>query len=582
MRKTKIVCTIGPASYSKEVFTELVKSGLDVARLNFSHGDHESHQKRIDMIKEVRKELNKPVAILLDTKGPEIRLCEVEENTVLKDGEKFVLTTKELVGNSEIATITYKGLYKDVDKGSKILIDDGLVGLEVEKVDGEDIITRVVFGGEIKTNKGVNAPGVKVKLPAITQKDKDDILFGIKNNIDFIAASFIRKAEDVLEIRKILEDNGVGDIGIISKIENQEGYDNLEKIIKVSDGIMVARGDLGVEIPIEEVPVAQKKMIKMCNEQGKPVITATQMLDSMIRNPSPTRAEATDVANAIHDGTDAIMLSGETAAGKYPVKSVQMMDRLARRTESNLDYNKLLEQFEKFPYHDNVTYAVSRATVETAHNLNAKAIVIPTSSGFTAYKVAMHHPKCMIIASTTKEKIRRKLALVRGVKTIMSNKARSTDELFDSIEENIKKEGLLKDGDLVVYTAGVPVGVAGATNLMKVSVVGNVILNGVGIGNGKYKGTLKVIKNLKDAETKIEQGDVIYADYLDEEYAKYIKVAGAIITKEAGYTSYAAIAGISLNIPVIVGVKEADKILNDGTTIIVDANLGIAHNNENL
>ncbi len=582
MRKTKIVATIGPSSYEKGVFTELVKAGVNVARLNFSHGDHESHRQRMDMIKEVRQELNIPVAILLDTKGPEIRLREVEEGTVLEKGTEFILTSRELVGNASMASITYTKLYKDVEIGDVILIDDGLVGLKVKEVRGEDIVTNVEYGGPIKTKKGVNAPGIKVKLPAVTEKDKADIIFGIEHDIDFIAASFIRKADDVLEIRKILEENGGNGIQIISKIENQEGYDNLEKIIKVSDGIMVARGDLGVEIPIEEVPVAQKKMISMCNEQGKPVITATQMLDSMIRNPSPTRAEATDVANAIHDGTDAIMLSGETAAGKYPVKAVKTMDRIARRTENSLDYNKLLEQSEEYPYHDNVTYAVSRATVETAHNLNAKAIITPTSSGFTAYKVAMHHPKCIIIAATVSEKVRRKLSLVRGVYAVMSPKATSTDELFDFIENTVIDNGILKEGDLAVFTAGIPVGVAGATNLMKVHVIGNVILKGVGIGSKKYTGTLKIINNLEEAKTKVHPGDVIYADYLDEDFGPHINKAGAIITREAGYTSFGAVAGITLGVPAVVGVKKATTVLREGQEITVDAKLGLVHNSSDI
>ncbi len=582
MRKTKIVATIGPASYDKQVFIELVRAGVNVARLNFSHGDHESHKERMEMIKEVREELNIPVAILLDTKGPEIRLREIEENTVLEQGHEFVLTSRELVGNSSIASITYEGLYKDVEEGDTILIDDGLVGLKVKHVKDKDIITNVEFGGPIKTKKGVNAPGIKVKLPAVTQKDKSDIIFGIDNDIDFIAASFIRKAADVLEIRKILEENGGEDIKIISKIENQEGYDNLEEIISVSDGIMVARGDLGVEIPIEEVPVAQKKMIGMCNEQGKPVITATQMLDSMIRNPSPTRAEATDVANAIHDGTDAIMLSGETAAGKYPIKAVQTMDRIARRTEKSLDYNKLLEQSEEYGYHDNVTYGVSRATVETAHNLNAKAIITPTSSGFTAYKVAMHHPKCIIIAATPNERVRRRLSLVRGVYAVRSPKVTNTDELFESIEKTVKDYGLLKDGDLTVFTAGVPVGVAGATNLMKVHVMGNVILKGVGIGSSKYTGTLKMINSLEEARNKIKEGDVIYADFLDEDFGPHINKVGAIITREAGYTSFGAVAGITLGVPAVVGVNKATTVLKEGQQITVDAKLGLVHNSDDI
>ncbi|EGT5258616.1 pyruvate kinase, partial [Clostridioides difficile] len=383
VKKTKIVCTLGPASQSEEVLTQLMQNGLNVCRFNFSHGSHEEHKERIDMAKKVREKLNKPVAILLDTKGPEIRTGNFEDPEVfLEEGQKFTITMKDIMGTKEMCTVSYKGLAEDVKSGDSILIDDGLVGLRVKEINGEDIVCVVENSGIVKNHKGVNVPGVKINLPAITPKDISDIEFGISQGIDYIAASFVRKASDVLAIREVLENNNATDIQIISKIENQEGVENLDEILKVSDGIMVARGDLGVEIPTEEMPIVQKMMIKKCNELAKPVVTATQMLDSMIRNPRPTRAEVTDVANAIYDGTDAIMLSGETAAGKYPVEAVKMMATIAKRTEETLDYDRLLK--ENGTNNVTVTDAISHATCTTAVDLNASAIITSTSSGYTA------------------------------------------------------------------------------------------------------------------------------------------------------------------------------------------------------
>lgn len=431
MKKTKIVCTIGPASEKKEIFMELVKNGLNVARMNFSHGDHAEHLARFDLVKEVREELNTPVSILLDTKGPEIRTGKFSVPVVdLVEGQEFTLTTDDYLGDQNKCQISYEGLPKDVKPGNMILIDDGLVGLEVIEVKGNDIITKVLNGGPVKNHKGVNVPGVSINLPAITPKDESDIKFGIENGIDFIAASFIRKAADVLEIRKILEDNNAHDVHIISKIENQEGLDNLDEILEVSDGLMVARGDLGVEIPTEQVPLAQKLMIKRCNEVGKPVITATQMLDSMIRNPRPTRAETTDVANAIFDGTDAIMLSGETAAGKYPVEAVKTMATIAQAAEGSLDYERVLKSVQASKSDDSVTYAVSHATVNTAMDLKASAIITATASGFTARKISRFRPCAPVIAATSSDKVRRKMNLVWGVETVKIDTATSTDEIF--------------------------------------------------------------------------------------------------------------------------------------------------------
>lgn len=447
MKKTKIVCTIGPASENEHIFEKLVSNGLNVARLNFSHGTHEEHKKRIDIIKTVREKLDIPVAIMLDTKGPEIRTGDFENGIAeLVEGQDFTITTRDIIGNSSICSITYKGLPKDVNAGDSILIDDGLIELKVVEITNEtDIKCTVINPGPVKNHKGVNVPGIKINLPAITQKDMDDILFGIENDIDFIAASFIRKASDVIEIRKILEENKANDIQIISKIENQEGVDNIEEIIQVSDGIMVARGDLGVEIPTEEIPLVQKTIIKKCNEVGKPVITATQMLDSMMRNPRPTRAEVTDVANAIFDGTDAIMLSGETAAGKYPIDAVKTMANIALRTEHSLDYKEMLRN-KSIGKDITVTNAISHATCSTAEDLGAAAIVTATSSGYTARAVSKFRPCAPIVAVTPRKDVMRKLMLVWGVYAIHTKGVGSTDEVIDSSVKGAIEKGYIKQG----------------------------------------------------------------------------------------------------------------------------------------
>ena len=466
IKRTKIVCTLGPASEKEEVLRELIKSGLNVCRMNFSHGSHEEHKGRMDLVKKLREELNMPTAILLDTKGPEIRTGKFDAPEVLlEEGQTFTITMKDVMGNKEMCTVSYKGLANDVKAGDTILIDDGLVGLTVKEVNGDDIVCEVQNSGIVKNHKGVNVPGVKVNLPAITEKDRSDIEFGIEQGIDFIAASFVRKVSDVLAIREILEANNATHIKIISKIENQEGVDNLDEIIEVSDGIMVARGDLGVEIPTEEIPVVQKLMIKKCNEAGKPVITATQMLDSMIRNPRPTRAEVTDVANAIYDGTDAIMLSGETAAGKYPVEAVKTMARIAKRAEETVKYNKALKN--KANQAKNVTDAISYATCTTAMDLNAKAILSSTSSGHTARMVSKFRPDCPIIATTNNEGVRRQLSLTWGVHPVMTQDCQNTDQIIESSIEAAKAANYLNTNDLVVITAGA----GGTTNLIKVETV---------------------------------------------------------------------------------------------------------------
>lgn len=577
MKKTKIVCTIGPASEKKEVFKALVENGLNVARLNFSHGDHAEHLARITMIKEVRQELKKPVAILLDTKGPEIRTGKFHEPVVLQEGQTFTLTTDEFVGTQEKCQISYEGLPADVVPGNTILIDDGLVGLEVLEVKGNDIITKVMNTGQVKNHKGVNVPGVKINLPAITEKDEADIRFGLEHGIDFIAASFVRKSADVLEIRKILESSENGDVHIISKIENQEGLDNLDEIIRVSDGIMVARGDLGVEIPTEEVPLAQKLMIQKCNLAGIPVVTATQMLDSMQRNPRPTRAEVTDVANAILDGTDAIMLSGETAAGKYPIESVKTMANIARRMESTLDYRAILTKKGRELSEAGVTYAVSHATCNTAYDLDAAAIITATSSGFTTRKVSQFRPKAPIIATTINERVRRKLAIVWGVESVLVDMATSADEIFEMGITKSKDAELIHKGDLVVITAGVPIGVTGATNLMKVQIVGEILLRGLGLGRAAVTAKACVVNSVEEAEAKFKEGDILVTQVTDKDLMPFIEKAAGMIVEEGGYTSHGAIVALNLEIPTVVGANNATSKIEDGSEITLDSNKGIIY-----
>ena len=574
-KRTKIVCTLGPASEKEEVLTALIENGLNVTRMNFSHGSHEEHKGRMDLVKKVREKLNKPVAILLDTKGPEIRTGNFDQPEVLlEEGQRFTITMNDVIGTKDICTVSYKGLANDVVAGDTILIDDGLVGLRVEEVKGEDILCIVENSGIVKNHKGVNVPGVKINLPALTDKDISDIEFGISQGIDFIAASFVRKVSDVLAIREVLEKNNATDIQIISKIENQEGVDNLDEIIAVSDGIMVARGDLGVEIPTEEIPIVQKMMIEKCNEAGKPVITATQMLDSMMRNPRPTRAEVTDVANAIYDGTDAIMLSGETAAGKYPVEAVKTMATIAKRTEETLDYDNLLEN--NSIKNETVTDAISHATCTTAVNLNASAIITSTSSGHTARMVSKCRPKCPIIATTHDEKVMRRLALTWGVYPLKAEVAGNTDEVIENSIESSKQARYINDGELVVVTAGVPVGMSGTTNLIKVHVISEEIVKGIGVGSKTIEGKVRIVKNTDNC-VEFNEGDILVTTMTDIEMNPYIEKCSAIITEEGGMTSHAAIVGINLNKPVIVSATNILESVKNGDIITVDASRGVIY-----
>lgn len=577
MRKTKIVCTIGPSSESLPALKQLIAAGMNVARLNFSHGDFEEHGNRIRNIRQACQELNKTVAVLLDTKGPEIRTGKLKEDAYeLVQDETIVLTTEEVIGDSRRISVTYKNLPRDVQVGSTILIDDGLIGLTVTDVRGSEIECRIVNGGTIKSKKGVNVPGVRISLPGITEKDANDIIFGVQQGVDFIAASFVRKASDVLEIRQLLEEHNASHIQIISKIENQEGVQNLDEILEVSDGLMVARGDLGVEIPAEEVPLVQKRMIKKCNHVGKPVITATQMLDSMQRNPRPTRAEASDVANAIFDGTDAIMLSGETAAGKYPVESVQTMSRIATRAESALEYREIFVR-QSTAQQTTITEAISQSVANSALDLDVKAIITPTESGYTARMVSKYRPKSPIIAVTRNEQVMRRLCLVWGVLPIKGEEARNTDEMFQLAVDDSIKAGHIRLGDLVIITAGVPVGRSGTTNLMKVHHVGEMLAKGQGIGSQPATGKVVVARTAQEALDKTLDGSILVTVATDKDYIPAFQKAAAVITETGGITSHAAVVGLSLGIPVIVGVDNATSIMKDGMEVSVYAEVGVIY-----
>ncbi|MDV2581203.1 pyruvate kinase [Alkalibacillus haloalkaliphilus] len=576
MKKTKIVCTIGPASESIDTLKQLISAGMNVARLNFSHGDYDEHRARIKNIRQAAEEMNATVGILLDTKGPEIRTGTfAEEEVELQEGSTVYLSMDEVEGTAERFSVTYPGLIEDVGPGNTILLDDGLIGLDVVSVDQNknEIETKVMNTGIIKNKKGVNVPNVSVNLPGITDKDANDILFGIEEDIDFIAASFVRRPSDVLEIRELLEKHQADHIQIVPKIENREGVENIEHIIKVSDGLMVARGDLGVEIPAEEVPLVQKDLIYQCNVAGKPVITATQMLDSMQRNPRPTRAEASDVANAIFDGTDAIMLSGETAAGDYPVEAVKTMNNIAVYTENSIEeqvsVNAYLEQGDM-----SITDAISHSVANLAEDLSVKAIVTPTESGNTARNVSKYRPKANIVAVTSKGYVNRQLSLVWGVHAMKGDQVSSTDEMLAlAVEKGLDSE-LFQHGDRIVITAGVPVGESGTTNLIKVHVVGNIVAKGQGIGKVGSVGKAVHATNLEELEKNFNDGDILVAHGTDKEMMNYIERSGGIVTEEGGLTSHAAVVGINVGKPVIVGVSGAMKLIENGEEITIDPTNG--------
>ncbi|MHB1043960.1 MAG: pyruvate kinase [Eubacteriales bacterium] len=577
MRRTKIVCTIGPASDSEEILKKLLRAGMNVARLNFSHGTHEEHARRIAAIRRAAGEVGKNVAIMLDTKGPQIRLGYFQEEPVaLAEGEEVTLTTEDVKGDRRRIPVNYAGLPRDVRPGNSILLADGMIELKVVSATDTEIICRVVNGGVLTSQKNLHVPGANINLPAVTEKDREDIKFGIEHKLDLISASFIRKATDVLTIRQILEDAGA-EMEIIAKIESRNAVNNLDEIIKVSDGVMVARGDLGVEIPAEEVPLLQKAIIERCNRTGKPVVTATQMLESMIQNPRPTRAEASDVANAIFDGTDAVMLSGETAAGKYPVEAVETMARIAERAEAALHYEEMLGKKRVAGPQRTVTDAISFATCATAEDLGAAAIITSTESGYTAKMVSKYRPRAPIIAVTPNARVMRRLALVWGVQPLLVKYTTGTDEMIASALEVSLAAGFIKGGDLVVITAGVPVGVHGTTNLLRVHTVGDILARGTGIGHRAVTGTVRIARTSRDAQEKVSKGDILVTPATDSDYVQVMERAAAVITEVGGLTSHAAIVCLEFGIPVVVGVEAATAILPDGEKVTVDSQRGLIY-----
>lgn len=573
MRRTKIICTIGPASESEETLEKLMRAGMNIARLNFSHGDHEEHLNRIKRIRKVSKKLEKHIGILLDTKGPEIRTHNMKDGVVhLVKNQKLAVHMNEVLGDSEKISISYNGLIHDVKVGDEILIDDGIITLKIDELDydNEVIHTTVLNEGEVKNKKGVNVPQVKVNLPSMTEKDESDILFGIENEVDFIAPSFIRKKDDVLKIRELLEGNNGSYIKIIPKIENQEGIDNIDEILLVSDGLMVARGDLGVEIPTEAVPLAQKELIKKCNFAGKPVITATQMLDSMQHNPRCTRAEASDVANAIYDGSDVVMLSGETAAGEYPVEAVTTMANIATSSEAAQDYKKLLSDRTKVQ-DTTVTTAIGVSAAHTALNLNCRAIVAATESGHTAKMISKYRPQCDIIAVTPYDYVARQLELVWGVQPIVAPKLSNTDEVLNGSVQSVVEKGYANEGDLIIITAGVPTGQAGTTNLMKLHVVGDSLITAQGIGKLTGYGEVVMAKSYDELAKIDTTGKIVLLEKVDGIMTPHLVKAAGLITVEGGLTSPGAIVGLNLELPTIVGATDAFDILKPGMKVTVDS-----------
>ena len=576
MRKTKIVCTLGPATDEESVLKELMLNGLDVARVNMSHQDHKKHLERVNMVKKLREELSLPIALLLDTKGPEIRIGKFKSHSVqLKKGQTFTLTTDDILGDETIVSVSFKEIINEVIVGNKILIDDGLNCLLVKEISHNSIICEVLNGGFLSSNKGINIPGVKLSIPFISQKDLEDLEFAVEQDFDFIAASFTRSAEDIKRLKKELGNLGGAHIKVIAKIENAEGINNIDEIIKVSDGIMIARGDLGVEVPLENIPIIQKQLIKKAREAGKYVITATQMLDSMMKNPRPTRAEVSDVANAIYDGTSAIMLSGETAAGLYPIEAVKIMSSIAVKTESGVDYKK---RFFNLPINlkTDVTSAISHATCTTAIDLNASAILTITASGRTAAFVSKYRPSCPIIAGTTNKTILRQMNLLWGVVPFFVNEEfNDLNQLFEGFVNAARQENYIKNGDLIVITAGLPLSRLYGTNFLKVHIVGNILISGRGVTNASVQGRLCVCKSEQEALEKFNPGDVLVVPETSNNIFDIIKKSGAIITESSESNSHAAVVGIALDKPVIIGAKSATKLLKDNLWVTVDAGKGI-------
>ena len=572
MRKTKIICTLGPSTDKEGVLRDLIANGMNVARFNFSHGSHEEHLGRLEKLKALREELGKPVAALLDTKGPEIRLKDFKngvENLVA--GQTFTLTTRDVEGTNEICSITYKDLPMDVEPNGTIMLDDGLIKLQIQTVNDTDIVCTVLNNGKIKNKKGVNVPGVHLSMPYMSQRDKDDIIFGIQQGYDFIAASFVRTAQDVYDIRNLLNQYD-SNIRIIAKIENREGVNNIDSILAAADAVMVARGDLGVEIDFTELPGIQKTIIDRSFSFGKPIVTATQMLDSMIVNPRPTRAEISDVANAIYDGTSAIMLSGETAAGAYPVEALKTMSAIAERTEQE-GFHLRGRQMDSNPGKISVSDATAHAACLTALDVNAAAIVTVSESGTTARLLSKYRPQQPIIACVMREQVQRQLSLSWGITPLMMSLAHSTDELIEMSTALAKENGYLHNGELAVVTAGVPVGVSGTTNMIKIHMVGNCLATGVGVGpenNDVASGKACVCRTMDEVRAKFKPGMVLVVPSTSNEMLSFVRDAAALVVEEPGLNSHAAIAGKALLKPTVVGAAGATSHIRDGLMVAVD------------
>ncbi|MCL1884158.1 MAG: pyruvate kinase [Defluviitaleaceae bacterium] len=582
MRKTKIIATIGPASCEPETIKKMMQAGMNAARFNFSHGDHEFHGKLMDNVVAAREELNLPIPLILDTKGPEIRTKTFDtEKIYLEQGQKFTLTTEDIVGDATRVSVTYENLPRDLKVGNRVLIDDGLIEMTVTSIEGNDIHCELVNSGFLGHRKGINVPDVFVDLPSLTDKDIEDIKFGVEKGVDWVAASFVRTADDINNIRKVLDLNGGKHIKIIAKIESRDGVNNISSILDVVDSVMVARGDLGVEIPPEEVPIVQKDLIRRCVLMGKPVIIATHMLDSMCTNPRPTRAEASDVANAIFDGADVVMLSGETAGGKYPVESVKMMDRIAAKTEKTIDYGEFLNKNHQ-NLNKNVTNAISFAAVYTAVEMGAACIVPVTDSGFAARMVSRSRTPCPILAATSDPIVYRQLNLSWGCKPMLSEKPFEGDsEVFDIAEEMVIKSGLVKNGEIMVTLAGVPVGKAGATNTIRVSTVGDVLLNGTGNERGFARGVTRVVTGNDPNELEsFEKGDILVCVKTDDSMLEIIKIAGAIVigSWEKLDFSHAETVAKALNIPLLRANVKVVDFVKSGIPVTVDTHSGLMLN----
>lgn len=576
MRRTKIICTLGPSTDGR--IKEMIVAGMDVARFNFSHGTHEDHLARYSELVKAREELGRPVAAMVDTKGPEIRLLKIKDGKAfVEEGATFTFTTAEVLGDEKMCSVSYQHLPQDLTPGARILVDDGQIAFQVLEIHGSQILCKVLNSGWIKDNKGVNLPGIRISMPYISERDKNDIIFAAEHGFDFIACSFVRNAQDILGVRTILDEKKCDSIRLISKIENMEGVQNVKEILSVSDGLMVARGDMGVEIDFVEIPHLQKELIEACYTSGRPAITATQMLESMIENPRPTRAEATDIANAIYDGTSAIMLSGETAAGKHPIEAVKTMAAIAIETERHIDYVKNFQVRSSQITHLNVASAIAHAACTTVIDTSAKAIVAMTHSGETARLISKYRLGTPIIACVPTEQVFRHMALSWGVIPVLVPYAQSTDELFQQALDSAKKIGVAQDGDLVVTTAGVPVGVSGTTNMVKADIVGDALVTGTGSGTGTATGRLCVCRNATQVKKLFKKGDILVTASTSNELLPYMKDAAAIITEEIGLNSPAAIAGLALGIPVITGAIGATLNLKSGKRVIADANRGIVH-----